>query len=63
MKVTDQYFPPAIMFIMLYNVVLDFEPTDKILWLAINLPRLTVQYVPSEGTESSGLPRCKNLKM
>ena len=51
------------MFIMLYNVVLDFEPTDKILWLAINLLRLTVQYVPSEGTESSGLPRCKNLKI
>ena len=51
------------MFIMFYNVVLDFKSTDKILWLAINLPRPTVPYVPSEGTESSGLPRCKNLKI
>ena len=31
MKATDQYFP-AVLFIMLYKVVLTFESVDEILW-------------------------------
>ena len=31
MKVTEQYFP-AVLFIMLYKVVLTFESVNKILW-------------------------------
>ena len=30
MKATEQYFP-VVPFIMLYNVILTFEPVDKIL--------------------------------
>ena len=30
-KATEQYFP-VVLFIMLYKVVLTFEPVDKILW-------------------------------
>ena len=31
MKTTEQYFP-AVLFIMLYKVVLIFESVDEILW-------------------------------
>ena len=31
MKATEQYFP-AVLFIMLYKVVLTFESVDEILW-------------------------------
>ena len=31
MKATEQYFP-AVLFIMLYKVVLTFESEDEILW-------------------------------
>ena len=44
MKAIEQYFP-VVLFIMLYKVVLTFEPVDEILWRDIQM-KATEQYFP-----------------
>ena len=44
MKATEQYFP-MVLFIMLYKVVLTFEPGDEILKCEIQR-KATEQYLP-----------------
>ena len=44
MKSTEQYFP-VVLFIMLYKVVLTFEPVDEILIVSIKI-KSTEQFFP-----------------
>ena len=46
MKDTEQY-PPVVLFIMLYKVVLTFESVNKILWCNVTIQmKATEQYFP-----------------
>ena len=45
MKATEQYFP-AVLFIMLYKVVLTFESVDEILQSVTIQMKATEQYFP-----------------